>query len=106
MEMGENHKKSTEMAITNTENHDILLGTDWLKEHNPSIDWAKNKLRFDCCPPSCFPDKTYTTPILGQLLPSEEWEEQYDDYIESKYQGIDASQRIMAHLQQCEPVVA
>ena len=64
MEMGENHKESTEMAITNTGNHDILLGTDWLKAHNPSINWAKNKLRFDCCLPSCFPDKNYTTPTL------------------------------------------
>ena len=106
MEMGKNHKESTEMAITNTGNHDILLGTNWLKAHNPSIDWAKNKLRFDHCPSSCFPNKTYTTLTLGQLLPSEEWEEQYDNYIESKYQGIDASQRIMAHLQRCEPVVA
>jgi len=44
MEMGKNHKESTEMAITNTGNHDILLGTDWLKAHNPSINWAKNKL--------------------------------------------------------------
>ena len=106
MEMGENHKESTEMAITNTGNHDILLGTDWLKAYNPSIDWAKNKLHFDRYPLSCFPDKIYTTPTLGQLLPSEEWEEQYGDYIQSKYQGIDASQRIMAHLQRCEPVVA
>ena len=44
--------------------------------------------------------------MLGQLLPSEDWEEQYDDYIESKYQGIDVLQRIMAHLQRCELVVA
>ena len=35
MEMGKNHKKSTEMAITNTRNHDILLGTDWLKSTQP-----------------------------------------------------------------------
>ena len=106
MEMGENHKESTEMAITNTGNHDILLGTDWLKAHNPSINWAKNKLHLDHCPHSCFPDKLYTMLTLGQLLPSEEREEQYNDYIESKYQGIDTSQCIMAHLQRCEPVVA
>ena len=79
------------MAITNTGNHDILLGTDWLKVYNPGINWAKNKLRFNCCPSSCFPKKTYTMLTLEQLLPSEEWEEQYNDYIESKYQGIDAS---------------
>jgi hypothetical protein len=28
-----------------------------------------------------------------------EWEEQYDNFIEIQYQGIDASQHIMAHLQ-------
>jgi hypothetical protein len=36
-----------------------------------------------------------------------DWEEQYDDFIEIKYQGIDALQRIMAHLQTyLHPVVA
>ena len=38
MEMGTRHKEYIEMAITNTGNHDILLGTNWLKAHNPSID--------------------------------------------------------------------
>ena len=38
MEMDTRHKEYIEMAITNTGNHDILLGTDWLKAHNPSID--------------------------------------------------------------------
>jgi hypothetical protein len=36
---------------------------------------------------------------LGYLLPTLNWEEQYDDFIETRYQGIDASQCIMAHLQ-------
>jgi len=90
MEMGKNHKESTKMAITNTGNHNILLGTNWLKAHNPSIDWAKNKLCFDWFPHSCFPDNPYNTPTLGQIIPSEDWEEQYNDSIESKYQGIDA----------------
>ena len=44
MEMGTRHKEYIEMAITNTGNHDILLGTNWLKVHNPSIDWTRNKL--------------------------------------------------------------
>ena len=26
---------------------------DWLKDHNPSIDWAQGKLSFDRCPDSC-----------------------------------------------------
>jgi hypothetical protein len=36
---------------------------------------------------------------LGYLLPTLDWEEQYNDFIETRYQGIDASQHIMAHLQ-------
>jgi hypothetical protein len=44
---------------------------------------------------------------LGYLLPTLDWEEQYDDFIETKYQGIDALQCIMAHLQTyLHPVVA
>jgi hypothetical protein len=46
-------------------------------------------------------------PTLGYLLPTLEWEEQYNDFIETRYQGIDASQCIMAHLQMyLHPVVA
>jgi hypothetical protein len=37
--------------------------------------------------------------MLGYLLPALEWEEQYNDFIEIRYQGIDALQHIMAHLQ-------
>jgi hypothetical protein len=40
MEMGTKHCEDIEVAITNTGNHDLLLGTDWLKAHNPSIDWT------------------------------------------------------------------
>jgi hypothetical protein len=46
-------------------------------------------------------------PTLGYLLPTLDWEEQYDNFIETRYQGIDASQHIMAHLQMyLHPVVA
>jgi hypothetical protein len=40
MEMGTKHQKDIKVAIINTGNHDLLLGTDWLKAHNPSIDWT------------------------------------------------------------------
>jgi len=99
IEIGNKHKEFTEMAITNIGCHNILLGTNWFKAHNPSIDWAKNQLCLNWCPHSCYPDKANNTLTLGQLLPTEAWEDQYNDYIESKYHRIDASQCIMAHLQ-------
>jgi len=98
MEMGEEHKETTEMAITNIGRHDILLGTDWFRAHNPQIDWAKNKLQLDCCPTSCYPNYPDETSDLAHLLPTEDLEVHYDDFLESKYQGIDPMQCIIAHL--------
>src|SRR5579863_7883413 len=44
MEMADQHQETLEIAITNTGKHDILLGTDWLKAHNPSIDWQTSNI--------------------------------------------------------------
>jgi len=98
MEMGEEHKETTEMAVTNIGQHDILLGTDWFRAYNPQIDWAKNNLHLNCCPTSCYPNYPDETLDLVQLLPTEELEAHYDDLLESNYQGIDPTQCIMAHL--------
>jgi len=38
MEMGNNHREQIMFLVTNTGNHDILLGTDWLRVHNPNIN--------------------------------------------------------------------
>jgi len=98
MEMGEEHKETTEMAITNIGQYDILLGTDWFRAHNPQIDWAKNKLHLDHCPTSCYPNYPDKTSDLAHLLPIEDLEAHYDNLLKSKYQGIDPTQCIMAHL--------
>jgi len=86
------------MAVTNIGRHDILLGTDWFRAHNPQIDWAKNQLHLDRCPTSCYPNIPDEMSELAQLLPTEELEAHYDDLLESNYQGIDPTQCIMAHL--------
>jgi len=98
MEMGEEHKETTEMAVTNIGQHDILLGTDWFRAHNPQIDWAKNKLRLDRCPTSCYPNYPNETSHLAHLLLTEDLEAHYDNLFKSKYQGIDPTQCIIAHL--------
>jgi hypothetical protein len=99
MEIGMKHREDIEVIITNTGNHDLLLGTDWLKAHNLSIDWIRNKLLLNWCFTLCFPiPRKLEDPMLGYLLPTLDWEEQYNNFIETRYQGIDASQHIMAHL--------
>ena len=29
--------------------HLVILGLDWLKAHNPVVDWVRQSLRFSCC---------------------------------------------------------
>ena len=55
------HAELIRLAVTRIETAAILLGYDWLKEHNPSIDWTTNTLRFDRYPKSC----GYLEKILG-----------------------------------------
>jgi hypothetical protein len=71
MEMGTKHQEDIEVAITNMGNHNLLLGTDWLKAHNPSIDWTRNKLLLNRCSTLCFPTPQKSEdPTLGFLLPT------------------------------------
>ena len=57
MEMGDDHKERVLFLVTDTENHDILFGMDWLKVHNPNIDWANNQIHMDWCPPLSKPHR-------------------------------------------------
>ena len=99
VEMGAQHRENIEVAITNIGKHDLLLGTDWLQAHNPSIDWVRCKIRMDHCPATCFPlaPEEPKDPMLGYFLLSLDWEEQYDDLIEAHYEGIDVSHHVLAH---------
>ncbi|ETW84798.1 hypothetical protein HETIRDRAFT_244220, partial [Heterobasidion irregulare TC 32-1] len=36
---GNYHNEQCELLVTNLGGEDIILGMDWLHEHNPQIDW-------------------------------------------------------------------
>ena len=52
------HDEQAEFYVTNIGNYDMILGTDWLRHHNPIIDWGKDTLQLARCPNTC----TVTTP--------------------------------------------
>jgi hypothetical protein len=31
----------------------VIIGYNWLRKHNPEIDWEKGELKFSRCPPAC-----------------------------------------------------
>lgn len=39
----------------------VILGIDWLRRHNPSIDWARSQLSLSCCAPT----STHPLSIFG-----------------------------------------
>ncbi|ETW82487.1 hypothetical protein HETIRDRAFT_18285, partial [Heterobasidion irregulare TC 32-1] len=45
-EEGDYHDKQCELLSANLGGENIILGTDWLHEHNPQINWVKNALTF------------------------------------------------------------
>ena len=47
LQIGE-HKEQIAMALSNLSTHDIFLGHDWLKKHNPKIDWQTQEVKFTC----------------------------------------------------------
>ncbi|KAF5346234.1 hypothetical protein D9758_014391 [Tetrapyrgos nigripes] len=38
------HEEQAEFYVTDIGDHDIILGTDWLEEHNPDIDWSDSRV--------------------------------------------------------------
>jgi len=96
--MGDNHKERVMFLVTDTENHNILLETDWLKVHNPNIDWANNWIHMDQCSPLCKLRRT-PRPTIAYLLPTCKWEEQIDDNMDIAINSIDMSQHVMAHME-------
>src|SRR5215469_6394837 len=69
------HSERIELAVTNLGKTDVFLGLDWLRYHNPSVDWKESTITFDRCPAKCGYDLEYWTPeddgVTGHLEPGE-----------------------------------
>src|SRR5260370_31570003 len=44
----QDHSEYKTLGVVNM-NCDLILSIDWLKQHNPSINWESNHLMFSCC---------------------------------------------------------
>lgn len=48
-----NHSERMVFYITQLGSHPIILGHNWLTEHNPEIDWKTGKVTMSRCPEHC-----------------------------------------------------
>ena len=41
------HRELATFQVANLENHEVILGMPWLREHNPRIDWNDKRIIFN-----------------------------------------------------------
>jgi hypothetical protein len=49
----ENHSECTQLAITRLGKQSLILGYNWLQNHNPEINWQTKDVKMSCCPLQC-----------------------------------------------------
>ncbi|ETW75886.1 hypothetical protein HETIRDRAFT_330087 [Heterobasidion irregulare TC 32-1] len=64
---GDYHDEQCELLAANLGGENVILGTDWLHEHNPQINWVKNSLTFSNCATTCLISRPKFT--VQALLP-------------------------------------
>ena len=49
----ETHEEFITFAITDIGSDDVIIGIDWLRYHNPDVNWKKREINFTRCPTNC-----------------------------------------------------
>ena len=47
------HQEQIHFLLGKTQSHMVILGHDWLKRHNPEIDWVKAEVKLSHGPNTC-----------------------------------------------------
>ncbi len=67
------HRKHIDLAVTNIGKKDIYLRHDWLKRHNPSVNWEHSTIIFGRC--HCMGEQL----ILPDNDPDDRWDEELEE---------------------------
>lgn len=66
MKLGD-HEERTIFTVTDIGPEDVIIGIDWLRYHNPTIDWYEGIMRMDRCPDDCKPkDRSESVPAVAK----------------------------------------
>lgn len=47
------HVEKVVFTVTDIGPEDVIIGLDWLRKHNPEVDWKEGSLRMSRCPERC-----------------------------------------------------
>jgi hypothetical protein len=48
-----NHSERTQLAVTRLGKQSMILGYNWLRNHNPEINWQTKDIKMSQCPQQC-----------------------------------------------------
>jgi hypothetical protein len=48
-----NHSEHTQLAVTRLGKQSLILGYNWLRNHNPEINWQMKGVKMSRCPVQC-----------------------------------------------------
>jgi hypothetical protein len=49
----EHHSECTQLAVIYLGKQSLILGYNWLQNHNPEINWQTKDIKMSCCPLQC-----------------------------------------------------
>jgi hypothetical protein len=49
----QNHSECTQLAVTHLGKQSLILGYNWLQNHNPEINWQTKDVKMSHCPLQC-----------------------------------------------------
>jgi len=67
------HRELATFQVANLQNHEVILGMPWLREHNPTIDWNDKRIKFNSerCTTWCFKSSPVAYAIPEEKAPEE-----------------------------------
>ncbi|SJL04347.1 uncharacterized protein ARMOST_07713 [Armillaria ostoyae] len=84
-----NHSERIDFTVTDLGSKDLYLGHDWLKRHNPVINWETGMIIFRCC-------QCVKNPFpLPDADPDDWWDEELED--RDKILAVNMEEELVIH---------
>ena len=65
------HREKVVFVVTDIGEEDVIIGLDWLREHNPEVDWERGSLRLSRCPETCPASQKASKPVETKVRDTE-----------------------------------
>ena len=65
------HQEKVVFVVTEIGEEDVIIGLDWLREHNPEVDWERGSLRLSQCPDACPANRKAPKPVRVETRDTE-----------------------------------